>query len=86
MQNLRGGLRSATDPARTHVCGVEARSRRKHAGQVAALHYGEVAVHVSKAGGMLVYGLGKDSVGGFAQELHGAGAEASKVVEQCNVS
>jgi hypothetical protein len=78
LQNLRGGVGRATDPARSRVHSVEARGCRKHAGQVAALHYGELAVHVGAAGGTLVSGLGKRSVGGFAEELHGAGAEAPR--------
>jgi hypothetical protein len=81
MQNLRGGVGRASDPARSRVRGLEARGCGKHAGQASALHYEEPAVHVGEAGSTLVSGLGKRSVGGFAEELHGAGAEAPQSFE-----
>jgi hypothetical protein len=51
------------------------RSRRKHAGQVAALYFRYLLVNVGEAGSSLVARLGKGGVGGFAEELHGARAE-----------
>jgi hypothetical protein len=38
-------------------------------------------VHVGEAGGTLVSGLGKCGMGGFAEELHGTGAEAAQGFE-----
>jgi hypothetical protein len=38
-QNLWSGLGRAADPAGARARGVEARSSRQHAGQVAALFY-----------------------------------------------
>jgi hypothetical protein len=39
VQNLWSGLGRAADPAGARSLGVEARSSRQHAGQVAALYY-----------------------------------------------
>jgi hypothetical protein len=69
-------MRSAMEPAGARARGVEARRGRKHAGQVAALHHGELAVHVGEANGPMVPGPGKGGGGDFAEDLHGAGAEA----------
>jgi hypothetical protein len=77
--NLRGGLRRAPHPAGTHASGVETCCSDKHARQVAALHHGQLAVHVGEAGGMLVPWPGKRRMGGFAEKLHreaGIGTES----------
>jgi hypothetical protein len=73
------GLRCAVDPARTHTGSVEASSSGKHAGQVATLHHRQLAVHIGEAGVTLVLGVGKGGVGGFAEELHCAGAKAPQM-------
>jgi hypothetical protein len=65
----------ATDPSGTRVRSVDAHCSRKHAGQVMALHDGE-------EGGTLVSGLGKRSMGGFAEGLHGGGAVAPQGFER----
>jgi hypothetical protein len=77
-----GSLCCAADPAGTHAGGVEAHRSRKHAGKVAALHHGQLAIHDGKAGGALVLSLGQGCAGGFVEELHGAGAKAPKVTKE----
>jgi hypothetical protein len=54
---------------------VKAHSSSKYARQVTALYHGQLAVHIGEAGGTLVPGLGKGSVGGFAEKLHSTGTE-----------
>jgi hypothetical protein len=54
---------------------VEACCSGKHARQVTALHYGQLAVHIGEADGTLVPRLGESGVAGFAEELHGPGTE-----------
>jgi hypothetical protein len=43
-----------------------------------ALHQGQLAIHIGEAGGTLGPWLRESSVGGFAESLHGAGAEATQ--------
>jgi hypothetical protein len=74
-QNLWSGLGHAADPAGARSRGVEARSSRKHAGQVEALYHQLLPVIVCGAGCALVAELGKGFAGGFGEELHGARAE-----------
>jgi hypothetical protein len=60
---------------------VEASSSGKHAGHVATLHHRQLAVHIGEAGVTLVPGVGKGSVGGFAEDLRRAGAKAPQSLE-----
>jgi hypothetical protein len=50
--------------------------------QVTALHHGQLAVHIGEADGTLVPRLGESGVGGFAEELHGPGAEPPQGFER----
>jgi hypothetical protein len=77
VRNFCRGLLCTADPAGARAGGVEASSSGMHPGQVPTLHNRQLAVHVGKAGVTLVPGLGKGSVGGFAEELHRTGAKAS---------
>jgi hypothetical protein len=68
--NLRGGLGRVRDPARTREGGMEARSSRKHVGQVAA-HHGQLAANIGKASGAMMPDWVKAAL--VAEELHGTG-------------
>jgi hypothetical protein len=81
VRNLSRGLRCAADSARTRAGGVEASSSGKHVGQVATLHHRQLAVHIGEAGVTQVPGVGKGGVGGFAEELHCAGANVPQSLE-----
>jgi hypothetical protein len=48
---------------------VEARCSGQHAREVAALHHGQLAVHISEADGTLVPRLGESGVGGMITPL-----------------
>jgi hypothetical protein len=50
----RGGLGCAPDPAGTRASSVEARGSSQHARQTTALHHRQLAIHIGKAGGVLV--------------------------------
>jgi hypothetical protein len=81
---------------------VEARSSCKHAGQVVALHHGQMTVHIGESGSVLVPGPGEGGgprfafffVGGFTEEMciagtqlpHGFKRDCAKRICWCTLS